>query len=86
MTFKNEKGRCFGELPNGDVITFEDEREMRAVESEYNAIQALFGKSPVSAPSVHKSASAPLCAQIKKRVRIRIDTDVEYIGNKKALA
>ncbi len=83
MIFKEENGRCFAELANGDVVEFESADEMRAAEREYNEIQELFGR-PLSAA---KGGTSPVVRGYeKKKVRIFIDPDVEYLGNKKALA
>ena len=85
MQFREENGRYFAELRNGGVIEFESAEEMAAVECEYNEIQTLFGRMPENAKC--KTQNAKLRdAPKKKKVRITIDTDVEYLGNKKALA
>lgn len=82
MQFKEENGRYFAELRNGGVIEFESAEEMAAVECEYNEIQTLFGHEPIERS---KPATRTAKAE-KKKVRIKIDTDVEYLGHKKALA
>lgn len=84
MIFKEENGRYFAELRNGGVIEFESAEEMAAVECEYNEIQTLFGREVSS--STAKAVSLPRDEGRRKKVRITIDTDVEYLGNKKALA
>ena len=84
MIFKEENGRYFAELRNGGVIEFESAEEMAAVECEYNEIQTLFGHT-LSVTASRATSSRVRDVQ-KKKVRITIDTDVEYLGNKKALA
>ena len=84
MQFKEENGRYFAELRNGGVIEFESAEEMAAVECEYNEIQTLFGREVSS--STAKAVPLPRTEGRQKKVRITIDTDVEYLGNKKALA
>lgn len=83
MQFKKEDGKWQATLPNGNVIYFENEAEKLGVEREYNEIQMLLGREVTSS-----TASGPLSPRWgkTKKVRIRIDPDVEYLGNKKALA
>ncbi len=85
MIFKEENGRCFAELSNGNVIDFESADEMRAVEREWGEMQKLFGHSPENAKCRMQNAKLRDVPK-KKKVRITIDTDVEYLGNEKALA
>ena len=85
MIFKEENGRCFAELANGDVVEFESAEEMSAAEREWCEIQALFGHSVGNSESGMRNSEL-MHKPKKKKVRITIDTDVEYLGNKKALA
>lgn len=84
MIFKEENGRFLAELPNGSVVHFEDAEEMRAAEREYNEIQSLFGRT--LSVTASRATSPKVRGYEKKKVRITIDPDVEYLGNKKALA
>lgn len=83
MIFKEENGRFLAELPNGSVVYFEDAEEMEGAEREYNEIQSLFGRT---LSATQGDTSPKVRGYEKKNVRITIDPDVEYLGNKKALA
>ena len=82
MIFKNENGRCFAVLPNGNVVHFGDAEEMAGVQREYNEMQKLFGHSAGNSELENQNSKLGH-APGKKKVRIRIDPDVEYIENPK---
>lgn len=70
-------------LRNGDVIKFEDEREAQAVRAMYEDVQAVFGKMRNSECEIRNLEGG---TPKKKKVRITIDPDVEFVSMKKALA
>ena len=74
MSFEEKNGSYEVKLANGDVVRFESEEEMRAAKEYDEGIQELLGhvvEKPVAAPPVFGE---------KKKVRIHIDPEVEYVG------
>lgn len=88
MKIQCENGLYTAVANDGKVISFEDRDEAVACAKLHCGIMRLLGHD-VSVedyiPSEKKATPAPVTMQ-KKSVRIRIDTDVEFLGNKKALA
>lgn len=88
MKIQYENGLYTAVANDGRVIGFEDRDEAVACAKLHCGIMRLLGHD-VSVedyiPSEKKATTAPAPMQ-KKSVRIRIDTDVEFLGNKKALA
>lgn len=84
MTFRKEKGRYEGVTSDDRVVKFEDGEEMIACAELRDSLLMLLGREPenVALYSPVDERCSPL--QIKKTVRIKIDTDVEFI--EKALA
>jgi hypothetical protein len=78
-------------LSGGRVIKFEDEREARGVQAEYDEIMVILGKRlpesdgevvmEICEPQPKRSRAeikARKIARAKKKVRISVDTDTEY--------
>lgn len=90
MEYRIENGRYEGVLLDGRVITFEDCNEMLAYAREREEIFKLIGRSINDIDEIKKllNLSQPVkrLKPKKKKVCIRIDPDVEYLGNEKALA
>lgn len=90
MNYRLKEGRCEGILPDGRIITFEGTDEMLACAEMMDEILELIGRPRTNMNKIEKilNLSQPVKRKKlkKKKVRIRIDPDVEYLGNKKALA
>lgn len=90
MNYRIEEGRYEGILPDGRIILFEGTDEMLACAEMIDEIMELVGRPRTNMNKIGKilNLSQPVKRKKMKRkkVRIRIDPDVEYLGNEKALA
>lgn len=73
MSFEEKNGVFELKLNNGDVVRFESEEEMLAAKEYDEFIQELLGHVVEKPKAVEVSGE-------KKKVRITIDPDVEFIG------
>lgn len=83
MVFRKKNGKFEGVVAQWKTVPFEDKKEMLECARERREILRLLGRAPENTISIAKK-NVPSVE--KKKVRIRIDTDVEHLGNKKALA
>ena len=74
MSFEEKNGVYEVRLNNGDVVRFDSYDEMMAAQAMYDDMEALFGRGKEAA------ASWPVVQAPKKKVRIHIDPEVEYVG------
>jgi hypothetical protein len=74
MSFIEKNGSYEVKLANGDVVRFESEEEMRAAKEYDESIQELLGHV------VERPGAAASLPGEKKKVRITIDPDVEFVG------
>ena len=72
MSFEEKNGVFEVKLNNGDVVRFDSEEEMLAAKEYDEFIQELLGHVVERPKAVEVSGE-------KKKVRITIDTDVEYV-------
>ena len=84
MMFRKEKGRYEGVTSDGKIVKFEDGSEMCACAKLRDSLLMLLGREPENAALYAPVDERCSPQQIKKTVRICIDTDVEFI--EKALA
>ena len=86
MIFRKEKGRYEGVTSGGQVVPFDSGAEMLACAELRSELLRLVGREPEEQISLMQNAKCKVqreeeTAPKKKRVRIRIDSEVEYIGN-----
>ena len=84
MIFSKEKGRHEAVTSDGKIIHFEDAAEMLACAELRDSWLMLLGREPENAALYAPVDERCSPQHIKKTVRIKIDTDVEFI--EKALA
>ena len=73
MSFEEKNGVYEVRLNNGDVVRFDSYDEMMAAQAMYDDMEALFGRGKEAA------ASWPVVQAPKKKVRITIDPEVEFV-------
>ena len=73
MSFVEKNGSYEVKLANGEVVRFDSEEEMRAAKEYDESIQELLGHVVERPKAVEVSGK-------KKKVRITIDPDVEFVG------
>ena len=73
MSFEEKNGVYEVRLNNGDVVRFDSYDEMMAAQAMYDDMEALFGRGKEAV------ASWPVVQAPKKKVRIHIDPEVEYV-------
>lgn len=90
MIYRIEDGRHEGLLPDGRIITFDGAHEMIECAKLRHEIFKLVGRTIKEMDEISNLFNLPKPVKRlkykKKKVRITIDPDVEYIGNEKALA
>lgn len=72
MSFVEKNGSYEVKLANGEVVRFDSEEEMRAAQEYDESIQELLGHVVERPKAVEVSGE-------KKKVRITIDPDVEFV-------
>lgn len=75
MSFEEKNGVFELKLNNGDVVRFESEEEMLAAKEYDESIQELLGHVVERPKALEVSGE-------KKKVRITIDPEVEFVGGR----